>query len=210
MLLSFLNKRCSSLTRESIADIWNFNIVLFYVVAANFKDESSFIGFNLAFCHFLYDVAHCLRHPLSLLWLGHKEWVKHPDPSRKHCNLQSLIFQEVIEELFEGHFAIDLETIPQCPSLLIVLLHLCFCWFREGDKGQCDVDEAVLVSLDSSESMRNLLKFCNFKYFFTHSWVNLINSNATHPETIEVVVAMAGMILPAINLDWKYNSIKSI
>lgn len=35
----------------------------------------------------------------------------------------------------------------------------------------------------------------------THPWASLYNSKATQPETRDVVVAMAGMILPAINFD---------
>lgn len=133
---------------QCVLDIRHLNVIAVFIIAAHLKYERSDMRFDLFLRHLLHHLGHRQLHAFLTLGLGHEKRIQHRDALRQHCDLQSMLRLEVVEEFGERHFALQLETIPQSPFDGVVLLGERLDWFGASEKGQRQVKEVVLESLD--------------------------------------------------------------
>lgn len=120
-----------------------------------------------------------------------------------------MLLFEPRDDLFERRVVLKLEPIPQCPLRRPVLVLLGHYRFRETEEGQGEVHEPVFVVIELVLAVYDLIRdekhirtrnevFC--KKITMGSGFTLYSSRQTRPTTRDVVVAIAGMIFPAICL----------
>jgi hypothetical protein len=119
-----------------------------------------------------------------------------------------MLLLEPRDDLLEGRVILKLEPIPQRPLRRPVLVLLGRYRFRETEEGQGEVHEPIFVVIELVLAVYDLIReaFGNgMRYFATKKITigigfTLYSSRQTRPTTRDVVVAIAGMIFPAICL----------
>ena len=120
-----------------------------------------------------------------------------------------MLLLEPRDDLFERRVVLELEPIPQRPLRRPVLVLLGRYRFRETEERQGEVHEPILVVIEPVLAIYDLIReasrhgtryFAKKKKITIGSDFTLYSSRQTRPTTRDVVVAIAGMIFPAICL----------
>jgi hypothetical protein len=106
---------------------------------------------------------------------------------------------KVVNQLLQSHVLFHFETIPQSEFLIVILQTVIN--KTELIKNRDTFDFGAEIGSENPKNGKAKLTkpFLYASSFFFPS-INLYNSKQTRPVTREVVVAMAGIILPAIPL----------
>jgi hypothetical protein len=113
-----------------------------------------------------------------------------------------MLLLEPRDDILERRVILKLEPIPQRPLRRPVLLLLGRYRFRETEEGQGEVHEPVFVVIELVLAVYDLIRevLDILQKITIGSGFTLYSSRQTRPTTRDVVVAIAGMIFPAICL----------
>ena len=109
-----------------------------------------------------------------------------------------MLLLEPVDHLLECR-VLELEAVPERPLCVAILLLRRRDGLGEAEEGQGEVDKTVLVRLELALAVDDLHSDASVSSIVqVYTVRTLYNSKHTKPVTSDVVVAMAGMILPAI------------
>jgi hypothetical protein len=121
-----------------------------------------------------------------------------------------MLLLEPLDDVLERRVILKLEPIPQRPLRRSILVLLGRYRFRETEEGQGEVHEPVFVVIELVLAVYDLIREAlvqnGMRYFAKKKkrtigiGFTLYSSRQTRPTTRDVVVAIAGMIFPAICL----------
>lgn len=137
----------SSILRESVTYVGDFDIFSVLIIATNFENERTQMRFQLLLRNFLHHFGHQTIHAFVTLRFLHEEGVKHANALRQHRDLEFVFLLEVLEKFAESHFSLHLKTIPQSPFDVVIFIFCSSNWLRESNKWQCQVQETVFETI---------------------------------------------------------------
>jgi len=163
-------------------------------------DEMPLVGRHRSLADVLDQLAEAHRQTLLTLRLADKRAPQHAHALRNHRDVETVFFAEPIDNFFKSGVVIEREAVPESPLRRSVLVLLGRDRFGEAEEWEGKVHEAVLVIVELVLAIDELRVSDEHRVIqFTENFrPALYSSKQTRPTISEVVVAIAGMIFPAI------------